>query len=132
MLGTLNVITLIALGYIDYTSYKIPNVILCVWLGTLLFYFFPNGTTPGEIIPTVIGAFIVAGSYIPLRRIVRCSAGDFKLFVVLTVAIGVDDMLTTLAISSVTSLFPLACGVKRLPMAFITCFGYIAFLLSKM
>ena len=130
MLG-LNLSTLMLLGYIDFKSYKIPNVILCGWLGTVLILKIIESTTPGTIIPTVIGALIVAGSYIPLRRIVKCSAGDFKLFAVLTVAIGIDDMLITLFFALLIGVLPLASGIKKIPIAFVTCLGYIAFLIKR-
>lgn len=132
MLGLMNLMTLAVLGYTDFVSYKIPNAILCGWLGTLIFFYYLGSVTPRDIIPIMFSALIVSGSYIPLRRIVKCSAGDFKLFAVLTVAIGLDNMLTTLLITSLLGLFPLACGLKRIPIAFITCFGYIAFLLMNL
>lgn len=132
MLGLINLCTLILLGYVDFKSYKIPNVVLCGWLGTILTMYLIIGycTTPRIIIPTVIGSLIVTGSYIPLRRIVKCSAGDFKLFAVLTVAIGVDNMLAVLTITLLIGLLPLVYGVKKIPIAFVTCLGYIAFLIK--
>ena len=130
VLGLINLSTLILLGCIDFKSYRIPNEILCGWLGTILFIHHIGCTTPRIIISAVMGAFIVIGSYIPLRRIVKCSAGDFKLFAVLTVAIGVDDMLNILLFSLLIGLLPLACGVKKIPIAFVTCLGYIAFLIK--
>lgn len=131
MLGLINLCTLILLGYVDFKSYKIPNVVLCGWLGTILIIQHTGCcTTPRIIIPTVIGSLIVTGSYIPLRRIVKCSAGDFKLFAVLTVAIGVDDMLAVLTITLLISLLPLVYGVKKIPIALVTCLGYIAFLIK--
>ena len=130
MLGLINLCTLILLGYIDFKSYKIPNVVLCGWLGTILIVHHIGCTTPKIIISTVIGSLIVTGSYIPLRRIVKCSAGDFKLFAVLTVAIGVDDMLAVLTITLLIGLLPLVYGVKKIPIAFVTCLGYIAFLIK--
>ena len=132
MIRLVNTITLAALGLIDFKSYKIPNVVLCGWLGTILYIFNLECTTPSSIIPRILGALIVTGSYIPLRRIVKCSAGDFKLFAVMVVAVGADDMLNTLMITLITCLFPLASGVRKVPVAFVTYFGYIAFLLISM
>lgn len=131
MLGLINLGTLVLLGYIDFVSYKIPNVILCGWLGTVMILKDYRYTTPIEIFLTVIGVLIATGSYIPLRRIVRCSAGDFKLFAVLTVAMGIDDMLTILIITLLITTLPLVCGVRKVPVAMTTGLGYIAFLLSR-
>ena len=130
MLGLINLSTLILLGYIDFVTFKIPNVVLCGWLGTCILFHLIGCTTPQDIDSSIIGIVIVAGSYFLLKRIVSCSAGDFKLFAVLIVAIGLDNMITTLTITLLISLYPLVCGVKRNPLAFTACLGYIAFLLN--
>ena len=130
MLEYINLCTLAILGYIDYTRYKIPNVILCGWFGTLICMDLISGAISNKYIESLVGMFIVTGSYIPLRLIVKVSAGDFKLYAVIAFAMGIDNMLCILFISSLISLFPLASGVKQVPMAFSTYFGYIAFLLS--
>ena len=122
-------LSLAMLGIIDFKSYKIPNVILCGWLGTIVFNRLLFSITPKVTIISIMGAIIVAGSYIPLRQIVSCSPGDFKLFAILTIAIGGKKMLTVLFITMLIALFPLASGVKKVPIAFLTFFGYIAFLL---
>ncbi len=131
LLDIINLITLAILAYIDYMYFKIPNIILCGWLGTLIYLKYICGTIPEVSIPKVIVFLIVPGSYILLRRIVRCSAGDFKLFLVIAVAIGFNNMLVTLLITCLISIIPLASGLKRIPMAFIAYFGYIAFLLLR-
>ena len=82
-------------------------------------------------ITSIMGAIIVAGSYIPLRHIVKCSPGDFKLFAILSIAIGATNMSTVLFITMLIALFPLASGIKKVPIAFLTFFGYIAFLLMQ-
>ena len=125
------ILSLAILGIIDFKSYKIPNVILCGWLGTMAFDSLMFSITPKITISSIMDALIVAGSYIPLKQIVKCSPGDFKLFAVLTIAIGVIDMLTILFITMLIALFPLASGIKKVPIAFLTFFGYIAFLLMK-
>lgn len=91
-----------------------------------------NSITPNTIIMKTVVAIIVAGSYIPLTYLVKTSAGDFKLFAVLSYVLGVDDMLATLFITMLISLFPLICGIKKVPIGFATYFGYIAFELLKM
>ena len=130
MLEYINLCTLAVLGYIDYARYKIPNVILCGWFGTLISMDLISGAISKIFIKSLIGMFIVAGSYIPLRLIFKASAGDFKLYAVIAFAVGTENMLKILFISSLISLFPLASGVKQVPMAFTTDFGYIAFLIS--
>ena len=123
--------SLAILGIIDFKSYKIPNVILCGWLGTMVFDSLMFSIAPKITILSIMDALIVAGSYIPLSKIVKCSPGDFKLFAILTIAIGITDMSTVLFITMLIALFPLASGIKKVPIAFLTFFGYIAFLLMK-
>ena len=124
-------LSLAVLGIVDFKSYKIPNVILCGWLGTMVFKAIMFSVTPMITISSILYALIVAGSYIPLGQIVKCSPGDFKLFAILSIAIGITDMLTVLFITMLIALFPLASGIKKVPIAFLTFFGYIAFLLMQ-
>lgn len=124
-------LSLAMLGIIDFKSYKIPNVILCGWLGTIVVDDLLFSITPKITITSMMGAIIVAGSYIPLRQIVKCSPGDFKLFAILSIAIGATNMSTVLFITMLIALFPLASGIKKVPIAFLTFFGYIAFLLMQ-
>ena len=131
-ISIMNLCSLATLGYIDYKIYKIPNVILCGWLGTTIALTKLGCVTPRDIHETVMVVCMVTGSYIPLRRIARCNAGDFKLFAVLTLVSGVDCMLTTLFITLLITLLPFSCGVEKVPIAFTTYFGYIAFLLMHM
>ena len=124
----MNVITLAVLGYIDYVNYKIPNVILCGWLVTTMVML--KDLTPIKL-STILVSLLVTGSYIPLRHIVKCNAGDFKLYGVLTVSKGLNDALWIILITQVFSVFPWASGIKKIQMASVTFFGYIAFLLLK-
>lgn len=124
-------VSLAVLGIIDFKSYKIPNIILCGWLGTMVFDSHMFSIAPKITILSIMDALIVAGSYIPLSKIVKCSPGDFKLFTILTISIGIKDMSTVLFITMLIALFPLASGIKKVPIAFLTFFGYIAFLLMK-
>ena len=124
-----NVITLASLGIIDFVTYKIPNVLLLGWIVTSAFLVNMGGTITITDITSRIGAsLLVAGSFIPLRHIVKCNAGDFKLYGVLTVTIGLEKALVVLFITSIMSFFPLANGIKRVQLAFLTFFAYIAFL----
>lgn len=129
----INVFTLAALSLTDIVSFKIPNVILVGWLGTLVFLKLLsfNGIILKITIHIMIGIIVVTGSYISLSRIVKCSAGDFKLYFVLAFGLGLENMMIVLFISACISLFPLLCGIKKIPMAIMTYFGYIAFLLMK-
>ena len=125
----LNIISLATLGYIDLKTYKIPNELLIAWLLAIacnsLICSIPLS------IPTLIIALCTAGIYIPLRHVVRCGAGDFKLFAVIVLAIGPHETLTLCLISMLLTLIPLACGVKRIPLAFVTFLAYTAFLFIK-
>ena len=131
MVRLVSLSSLAILGIIDFKSYKIPNVILCGWLGTMVFDRLLFSIAPKITFLSMMDALIVAGSYIPLSRIAKCSPGDFKLFAVLTIAIGVLDMSIVLFITMLIALFPLASGIKKVPIAFLTFFGYIAFLLMQ-
>ena len=119
MLVATNIMTLTTLGYIDYWYYKIPNVILVGWAMTIV------------SIQSIVFALVIAGSYIPLRQIVKCSAGDFKLFAVLGLACGSHITLVICLITMLISLIPLSGGAKKVPIAFTTLLGYTAFLLFK-
>ena len=123
----LNVITLAILGVIDYKTYKIPNIVLMGWVITI-FTMFRLQAIPMKI-QTLILCGITAGIYFPLRQIAFCSGGDFKLFAVVVLAMDSHSALITIFISMLFSLIPLACGVKKVPIAFMTFFGYTAFLL---
>ena len=131
LLLMINIITLAFIGYIDYASYKIPNVILCGWLWTFL-YISLNGTTPfTSLIPTLLVSALVTGSFIPLSHVVKCSAGDFKLFGMLTATMGLEDTLWIVVITLSFSFFPFASGIKKVPLGFLTFFGYIVFLFFR-
>lgn len=130
MLVATNIMTLTTLGYIDYWYYKIPNVILVGWAMTIVSIQSINSTIPITT-SSIVLALVIAGSYIPLRQIVKCSAGDFKLFAVLGLACGSHITLVICLITMLISLIPLACGAKKVPIAFTTLLGYTAFLLFK-
>ena len=123
----LNVITLIILGIIDLKKNKIPNAVLMGWV--LMFHV----SKTIEAIPiksqTLILAGLTAGIYFPLRQIVVCYSGDFKLFAVIMLVTDPHNALVIIFISMLISLIPLACGVKKVPIALMTLFGYTAFLL---
>ncbi|MBR1453163.1 MAG: prepilin peptidase [Lachnospiraceae bacterium] len=125
-------LTIGIIGIIDYKSYKIPNAILIGWLGVAVFIDVLNNITPNIIFTKLITGIIVAGSYIPISCFVKASAGDFKLFAVLTYVMGIDDMLATLLITMLISLLPLFSGIKKTPIGFVLYFGYIAFELLRM
>lgn len=125
-----NVVTLACLGIIDFVTYKIPNAVLIGWIVTSIFINNLGGTiTIDDNIKNVLFSLLVAGSFIPMRHIVYCNAGDFKLYGVLTAIIGVKNALIVLFMTCIMSFFPLASGVKRVQLAFVTYFGYIAFLI---
>ena len=123
----LNVITLTILGVIDYKTYKIPNIVLMGWVITILTMFHLQ-SIPIKT-QTLVLCGITAGMFFPLRQIVRCNAGDFKLFAVIMLAMDLHSALIIILISMLLSLIPLACGVKKVPIALMTFFGYTAFLL---
>lgn len=125
----LNIISLATLGYIDLKTYKIPNAILMGW--TLAIISNHVICSIPLSIHTLISAFLTAGMYIPLRQVVKCSGGDFKLFAVIMLATGPTSALIICLISMTISLIPLACGLKRVPIAFLTFLAYTAFLLLK-
>ena len=123
----LNIISLAILGFIDYKIFKVPNIILVAWVVSIyvihLLSAIPINTQ------TIILSGITAGMYFPLRKIVRCEAGDIKLFAVIVLAVGPNCALSICFLSMLISLIPLVSGIKRVPLAFMTFFGYIAFLL---
>jgi Flp pilus assembly protein protease CpaA len=123
----LNVITLTILGVIDYKTYKIPNVVLIGWVMTTLFVI-QLGAIPIKT-QSIVLCGITAGMYFPLRRIVACYAGDFKLFAAIMLAMDLHSALITIFVSMIISLIPLACGVRKVPLALMTLFGYTAFLI---
>lgn len=129
----INFVTLAILGYIDLAKYKIPNVILAMWLVTEIMIkinvFCLNAP---QYLGKLIFVFVATtGIYLLLSRVVECNAGDFKLYGVLTAIYGTEQMLVILFISSLISLYPLASGCKKVPCAFFTFFGYLAFQLLK-
>lgn len=129
-LGIITMVSLVALGYTDLRSRKIPNVILCEWLLTIIIYNIFIGTTNISSY-VVLASTLVTGSFLLLRHIIPCSAGDFKLYGILILAMGLSDTIKILLLSLICLVLPLACGIRRVPLAFITCLGYIAFLLLK-
>lgn len=129
----INFLTLAVLGYIDYVRFKIPNVIICGWLGTffIIKILSSSPTNFYTLITTLIASTLVTGSYFPLHHIVKCNAGDFKLFGVLTAINGLDDTLWIILITISFSVFPFAIGIKKIQIASYTFFGYIAFLFLR-
>ncbi len=127
MLGSYNLITLAALGYIDLKKFKIPNVILAGWLVTIIIENIISTTPITQ--SSIISSFATVGIYYPLRQAVKCSAGDFKLYAVMMLTDTPHNILIVCLISMFLSLIPMVCGLKKIPIAFMTLFGYIAFLL---
>lgn len=127
MLGVFNIISLAALGYIDYKIYKIPNVILLGWILTILV------NCLNSVIPIrtnmVVSALVTVGIFYPIRRVVKCNAGDFKLYAVMMLTDDPFNILTICFISMIISLVPMAVGVKKVPLALMTLFGYVTFCL---
>ena len=60
---------------------------------------------------------------------VKVSAGDMKLFSLLMNFLGREKGLYIIFISLIISIFPLLRGVKKVPIAFCSLLGLIAFLL---
>ena len=121
-----NVITLTILGIIDFKIYKIPNIVLVGWVITI-FIMFRLNTIPIKTQSLVL-AGLTTGIYFPLRQIVKCNGGDFKLFAVIMLAMEPYSALATIFISMILSLIPLVSGVKKVPMAYTMLLGYTAFL----
>lgn len=129
---SINLLSLAILGFLDAVSFRIPNVILCGWLGTTLIFGLMYDPTVIRYLPSaLIASLLVTGLYTPLRRIVRCSAGDFKLYGLLTVSLGNDVMLKVLLISLIFSIFSFASGIRKVPLATCTFFGYVAYLIFR-
>lgn len=125
-----NLITLAILGYIDFKKKWIPNVILLAWIATLMAISL-LALTPFNP-STVLTSLVVVGIFYPLRRMVKCSAGDFKLYAIIMLASEPEDSLCICLISMILSLIPLASGIKIVPIALMTFFGYITFLLLRL
>ena len=124
-----NLITLAILGYLDFKKNWIPNVILLGWIITMIFSLIIVST---PINPSSVAlSLVVVGIFFPLRQIVECNAGDFKLFAVLMLALKPMDSLLICFIAMLISLYLLASGIKKVPIALTTFFGYITFLLLK-
>lgn len=127
MLGVFNIISLAALGYIDYKIYKIPNAILLGWILTILV------NCLNSVIPIrtnmVVSALVTVGIFYPIRQVVKCNAGDFKLYAVMMLTDDPFNILTICFISMIISLVPMAVGVKKVPLALMTLFGYVTFCL---
>ena len=127
MLVVFTIISLTALGYIDYKIYKIPNAILLGWLLTILV------NCLNSIVPIrtnmVVSALVTVGIFYPIRQVVKCNAGDFKLYAVMMLTDDPFNILTICLISMIISLVPMAVGVKKVPLALMTLFGYITFCL---
>ena len=67
--------------------------------------------------------------YLILSTKVRVSAGDMKLFSLLLSFQGRERGLVIIFISLVISIFPLLKGVKKVPLALMSLFGLVTFLL---
>ena len=124
-----NLITLAILGYLDFKKNWIPNVILLGWIITMIFSLIIVST---PINPSSVAlSLVVVGIFFPLRQIVECNAGDFKLFAVLMLALEPKESLCICFLSMIISLIPLASGIKYVPLGLTTFFGYVTFLLFR-
>lgn len=121
-----NLITLAILGFTDFKLYRIPNAIILGWVATILACF--------NIVSTPINPSSVAlslatvGIYFPLRRIVRCYAGDFKLFAAMMLSLEPNESLCICILTMLISLIPLASGIRYVPLGLTTFLGYVTFL----
>lgn len=124
-----NLITLAIIGYLDLKHNRIPNAILLGWVITLIFCFLLVITPFNPY--SVFLSLAIVGIFFPLRRIVMCYAGDFKLFAVLMLALEPKESLCICFLSMIISLIPLASGIKYVPLGLTTFFGYVTFLLFR-
>lgn len=125
-----NLITLAILGFFDLKTGMIPNAILLGWIGTHIVNLSFSAT---HISPFSIAmSLLVVGIFYPLRCIARSSAGDFKLYAAMMLIIDPIDSLYICFITMLISLIPLASGIKMVPIALTTFFGYITFLLLRL
>lgn len=124
-----NLITLAILGYFDLKTGLIPNAILLGWIGTHIANLSFSGTHISSF--SVAMSLLIVGIFYPLRCIAKCSAGDFKLYAAMMLIIEPKDSLCICFITMLISLFPLVSGIKMVPLALTTFFGYITFLLLR-
>ena len=121
-----NIISLAVLGYLDLKQKRIPNAILLGWIATIITCFILAAT---PIDPSSVAmSLVTVGIFYPLRRIVKCCAGDFKLYAVLMMALKPKESLCICFLSMLMSLYPLASGIKLVPLASVTFIGYVTFL----
>ena len=125
-----NSCTLAIIGYIDLKSYKIPNSLILGWLTFIVFNSMMYDKPLSMV--AIIASLVTVGIYYPLRHLVKCSAGDFKLFAVLMLAFGLEDALIICFLSMLICFIPLASGIKKVSIGTTTFFAYITFLLFKM
>ena len=125
-----NLVTLAIIGYLDFKQGRIPNAILLGWIATTITVFSIVGTPLNP--SSVATSLITVGVFILLRRIVKCSAGDFKLYAVLMLSLEPKDSLCICLISMLISLYPLASGIRYVPLGLTTFIGYVTFLLFRL
>ena len=125
-----NIVTLAILGFLDLKKHLIPNAILLGWIITLIFYIFISATPINP--SSIVLSLVVVGIFFPLRQIVKCNAGDFKLYAIMMLIHEPMDSLWICFLSMIISLFPLASGNKLVPLALTTLFGYVTFLLLRL
>ena len=124
-----NLITLAIIGFLDLKHNWIPNAIILGWLTTIFFGF---NIVSIPVNPSSVGlSLVTVGIFFPLRRIVKCCAGDFKLYAVLMLTMEPSDSLGVCFMSMAISLIPLASGIKYVPIGLTTLFGYVTFLLFR-
>ena len=125
-----NIVTLAILGFLDLKKHLIPNVVLLGWILTLIFILFMSATPINP--SSVILSLAVVGIFFPLRQIVNCNAGDFKLYAILMLIHEPTESLWICFLSMIISLYPLTSGNKIVPLALTTLFGYVTFLLLRL
>ena len=124
-----NLITLAIIGYLDLKQRRIPNAILLGWFITIICCFILAATPFNPF--SVVLSLVTVGIFFPLRLIVKCSAGDFKLYAILMLTLKPEESMGITFISMLISLFPLAGGIKYVPLGLTTFLGYVTFLLLK-
>lgn len=100
------------------------------WIATIITNLSIVGTPLNP--SSVAMSLVTVGIFFPLRRMVKCSAGDFKLYAVMMLSLEPQDSLYISLISMMISLIPLASGIRYVPLGLTTFIGYVTFLLLRL
>ena len=118
------------LAYFDLKFYKIPNIIIVLSeLTRISILSISHIDIVSIMIRTSSNYIVFFLLYLLLTPMVKVSAGDMKLFSLLMNFLGREKGLYIIFISLIISIFPLLRGVKKVPIAFCSLLGLIAFLL---